>query len=75
MKYIEESLDNLSFGTLANFTVARFNRIDEHLELWSDEELNDYHKNRHQFREEQANDAQLQAEFRQQAEVRKLTEV
>ena len=75
MKHLEESLDNLSFGTLANLTTARFNRIDEHLELWNDEKLSQYHQNRHQYRTEQSNDANIQAEYRQQAEVRKLTEV
>ena len=75
MKYLEESLDNLSFGTLANLTVARFNKIDEHLESWTDEELNIYHRHRQQYRDEQSETAQRQAEYRQQAEVQKLTEV
>ena len=75
MKYLEESLDNLSFGTLANLTCARFNKIDEHLESWTDEELNIYHRNRQQYRDEQSETAKRQAEYRQQAEVQKLTEV
>ena len=75
MKYLEEYLDNLSFGTLANMTVARFNKIDEHLESWTDEQLNEYHQNRQQYRNEQSYTANRQAEFRQQAEVQKLTEV
>ena len=75
MKYLEEYLDNLSFGTLANMTVARFNKIDEHLESWTDEQLNEYHQNRQQYRNEQSHTANRQAEFRQQAEVQKLTEV
>ena len=75
MKYLEESLDNLSFGTLANLTVARFNKIDEHLELWTDEQMNEYHQKQQQYRNEQLNTANCQAEFRQQAEVQKLTDV
>ena len=75
MKYLEESLDNLSFGTLANLAVARFNKIDEHLEFWTDEQLNEYHQKRQQYRNEQSDTANCQAEFRQQAEVQKLTEV
>ena len=75
MKYLEESLDNLSFGTLANLTVARFNKIDENLEFWTDEQLNIYHQKRQQYRDEQSETAQRQAEYRQQAELQKLTEV
>ena len=75
MKNLEESLDNLSFGTLANLTVARFNKIDEHLDFWTDDQLDLYHRNRQQYRDEQTDTANRQAEYRQQAEVQKLTEV
>jgi len=75
MKYLEESLDNLSFGTLANLTVARFNKIDENLDFWTDQQLTEYHQTRKQYRDAQSDVANRQAEFRQQAEVQKLTEV
>ena len=41
---MEVTFTNLSFGNLADLTVAKFNKIHEKLNFWSDETLLDYQR-------------------------------
>ena len=72
MKHLEVTFTNLTFGNLADLTVAKFNKISEKLDFWSDEKLVEYQR-MHQFiREENNREEQEQAGFRQQEAERQL---
>ena len=72
MKHLEVTFTNLTFGNLADLTVAKFNKIAEKLDFWSDEKLVEYQR-MHQFvREENNREEQEQADFRQQEAERQL---
>jgi len=72
MKHLEVTFTNLTFGNLADLTVAKFNKIGEKLDFWSDEKLVEYQR-MHQFvREENNREGQEQADFRQQEAERQL---
>ena len=72
MKHLEVTFTNLTFGNLADLTVAKFNKIGEKLDFWPDEKLVEYQR-MHQFvREENNREGQEQADFRQQEAERQL---
>ena len=72
MRHLEVTFTNLTFGNLADLTVAKYNKISEKLDFWSDEKLVEYQQ-MHQFvREENNREGQEQADFRQQEAERQL---
>ena len=72
MKHLEVTFTNLTFGNLADLTVAKYNKISEKLDFWSDEKLVEYQQ-MHQFvREENNREEQEQASFRHQEAERQL---
>ena len=72
MKHMEVTFTNLSFGNLADLTVAKFNKIHEKLNFWSDETLLDYQRKYKNVREEHIAEEQEQADFRQREAERQL---
>ena len=75
MKHIEQTLPNLSFGNLAQLTVAKFNKIDEKLGFWSDDELQQFHQSHRQIRENHIEEEKLQATYRLERAERELQKV
>ena len=72
MKHLEVTFTNLTFGNLADLTVAKFNKISEKLNFWSDEKLVKYQQMHQLVREENNREEQDQADFRQQEAERQL---
>ena len=69
---MEVTFTNLSFGNLADLTVAKFNKIHEKLNFWSDETLLDYQRKYKNVREDHIAEEQEQADFRQREAERQL---
>ena len=72
MKHLEVTFTNLTFGNLADLTVAKFNKISERLNFWSDEKLLQYQRKHQIVREENNREEQEQASFRLQEAERQL---
>ena len=72
MKHLELAFTNLSFGNLADVTVAKFNKIHEKLDFWTDDKLVEYQQMHQYIREEHLEEEQDQANFRQQEAERQL---
>ena len=72
MKHMEVTFTNLSFGNLADLTVAKFNKIHEKLNFWSDDRLLDYQRKYQNVREDHIAEEQEQADFRQREAERQL---
>ena len=72
MKNLEVTFTNLTFGNLSDLTVAKFNKIYEKLDFWSDDELVDYQRMHQNVRQEHSREEDEQANFRQQEAERQL---
>ena len=72
MKHLEVTFTNLTFGNLSDLTVAKFNKIYEKLDFWSDDELVDYQRMHQNVRQEHSREEDEQANFRQQEAERQL---
>ena len=72
MKHMEVTFTNLSFGNLADLTVAKFNKIHEKLNFCSDDKLLNYQRKYQTIREEHIAEEQEQADFRQREAERQL---
>ena len=75
MKFLEEQFKNLSFGTLADLTKARFNKLHESLDEIEDEQLCSFYSCRESVRTENREKESVQEDFRQQAAERLLQQV
>lgn len=75
MKFLEEKFQNLSFGTLADLTTARFNKMHEWLDTMEDGQLSEFYSKRQQIRRQNIETATIQEEFRLEAARRMLNEV
>ena len=75
MKFLEEEFKNLSFGTLADLTSARFNKLHETLDTVGDDQLCEFYSSRHSVRAENRETATAQDVFRQKAAERLLQQV
>ena len=69
---MEVTFTNLSFGNLADLVVAKFNKIHEKLNFWSDKTLLGYQRKYKNVREEHIAEEQEQADFRQREAERQL---
>ena len=72
MKHLEVTFTNLTFGNLSDLTVAKFNKIYEKLDFWSDDELVAYQRMHQTVRQEHSREEDEQADFRQQEAERQL---
>ena len=72
MKHLEVTFTNLTFGNLADVTVAKYNKLHEKLDFWSDDKLVEYQRMHSNVREEHNREEQEQAGFRQQEAERQL---
>ena len=75
MKHLEVTFTNLTFGNLSDLTVAKFNKIYENLDFWSDDELVAYQRMHQDIRQEHSREEEEQANFRQQEAERQLAMV
>ena len=75
MKFLEERFQNLSFGTLADLTTARFNKLHERLDTFDNDELQKFYSKREKTRVENNDTASVQAQFRLEAAQRLLDQV
>ena len=75
MKFLEEKFQNLSFGTLADLTTARLNKMHEWLDTMEDGQLTEFYSKRQQIRRQNNETATIQEEFRLEAARRMLNEV
>ena len=69
---MEVTFTNLTFGNLADVTVAKYNKLHEKLDFWSDDKLVEYQRMHINVREEHNREEQEQAYFRQQEAERQL---
>ena len=74
-KFLDERFQNLSFGTLADLTTARFNKLHERLNAFDDGELRKFHSEREKTRAENNDTASNQAIYRLEAAQRLLDQV
>lgn len=72
MKHLEVTFTNLTFGNLADLTVAKFNKLHEKLDFWSDDKLAKYQQMHQNVRQEHNRIEQEQAQFRLQEAERQL---
>ena len=72
MKHLEVTFTNLSFGNLADVTAAKFNKLHEKLDFWTDDKLLKYQRKHQNVREEHTREEQKQAHFRQREAERQL---
>ena len=72
MKHLEVTFNNLTFGNLSDVTVAKFNKLHEKLDFWSDDKLVEYQRMHHNVREEHNREEQGQTLFRQREAERQL---
>ena len=75
MKFLEQQFQNLSFGTLADLTTSRFNKLHDWLDTLDDEDLRHFYSQREQIRSENNETASLQAFYRLEAAKRLLDQV
>ena len=75
MKFLEERFQNLSFGTLADLTTARFNKLHEQLETFDNDELQKFYSKREKTRVKNNDTAAVQAQYRLEAAQRLLDQV
>ena len=75
MKFLDERFQNLSFGTLADLTTARFNKLHERLDAFDNDQLQKFYSKREQTRTENNDTASAQALYRLEAAQRLLDQV
>ena len=75
MKFLDERFQNLSFGTLADLTTARFNKLHERLDAFDNDELQKFYSKREKTRVENNDTATTQALYRLEAAQRLLDQV
>ena len=75
MKFLDQQFQNLSFGTLADLTTARFNKLHDQLDTFDDEEIQKFYSKRERIRAENKETASLQTLYRLEAAQRLLDQV
>ena len=75
MKFLEEHFKTLSFGTLADLTTARFNKIHESVDCMADEMLQKFYADRSKTRAENIEKASVQENHRYESQKRLLDQV
>lgn len=75
MKFLEEQFQNLGFGTLADLTTARFNKLHEWLDTVNDDKLLEVYGKRNQTRRQNNETGAVQEVFRLEASKRLLDQV
>ena len=75
MKFLEEQFQNLTFGTLADLTTARFNKLHEWVDTVDDDKLIELYGQRNQTRRQNNETGAIQEVFRLEAARRLLNQV
>ena len=75
MKFLEDQFQNLSFGTLADLTTARFNKLHDQLDTFDDEEIKKFYSERERIRAENKETSSVQTLYRLEAAQRLLDQV
>ena len=75
MKFLEEQFQNLAFGTLADLTTARFNKLHEWVDTVDDDKLIELYGQRNQTRRQNNETGAIQEVFRLEAARRLLNQV
>ena len=75
MKFLDQQFQNLSFGTLADLTTARFNKLHDQLDTFDDEEIQKFYSERERIRAENNETASVQTLYRLEAAQRLLDQV
>ena len=75
MKFLEEQFQNLAFGTLADLTTARFNKLHEWVDTVDDDKLIELYGQRNQTRRQNNETGAVQEVFRLEAARRLLNQV
>lgn len=75
MKFLEEQFQNLTFGTLADLTTARFNKLHEWVDTVDDDKLIELYGQRNQTRRQNNETGAVQEVFRLEAARRLLNQV
>ena len=75
MKFLEEQFQNLTFGTLADLTTARFNKLHEWVDTVDDDKLIELYGQRNQTRRQNNEFGAVQEVFRLEAARRLLNQV
>ena len=75
MKFLEEQFQNLTFGTLADLTTARFNKLHEWVDTVEDDKLLESYGQRIETRKQNNETGAAQEVFRLEAARRLLDQV
>ena len=75
MKFLEEQFQNLAFGTLADLTTARYNKLHAWLDTVEDDKLLESYGQRNETRKQNNETGAIQEVFRLEAARRLLDQV